>query len=165
MLFVEGVSSSYVHIVSLSFRGQHGSNTIAQFVIEPWAKIKAMKVIPVSNDTMEGLKFCLWDISWNLLILFLNNHRGVQWGHLEKTNQMNHNKQGPPMCEPDERESLSPPSILASAVADLALDTCTAGKRCTIVAAMASCFGRGDRQCCAHPKLQGNSTFFHWNII
>lgn len=63
MLFLEEVISSYMYIVSLSFRGQHGSNTVAQSVIEPRGKRQGMKVIAVSSDTVQGVKICPWDIS------------------------------------------------------------------------------------------------------
>lgn len=130
--------------------------------------MRKRETLKAVNGMMEGLKICLWDISWKLLALFLNSHQQVQWGHPWKMNenQINHNRgQG---CIDQTRGNYSPPELagfLASAVADLALDICTAGNHCTIVAATASCYGHGDRQCCAHLKLQGKSTFFHWNTI
>lgn len=73
-------------------------------------------------------------------------------------NQMNHNKQGSAMHEPKERGLLSVnhAGLLASAAAGHALDTCTIA-----AAAMVSLFGHGDRQGCAHPKLQDKSTVLH----
>lgn len=104
-------------------------------------KRETMKTV---NDMIEGLKICFWDISWNLLTLFLNSHQQVQWGHLGKMNenQMNHNRGHGSISQM--KANYSPPEhagFLASAVADLLLDTCTAGNHCTIVAAMAPCYG------------------------
>lgn len=75
---------------------------------------------------------------------------------------MNHNKQGSAMHEPKERGLLSVDhaGLQASAAAGHALDTCTIA-----AAAMVSLFGHGDRQGCAHPKLQDESTVLHRKAI
>lgn len=168
MLFVEGVSSSYTHIVSLSLRGQRGSNTIAQFIIEPWEKREAMKVITVSNDTLEGLTPLryLWKPSYTLPKEPSTSSVRASGENERKPNEPTTNRGH--QCISQMRGNYSPSEhagLLAAGVVDLVLDTCTEGKRCTVMAATVSCFGHGGRQRCAHPELHDKSTFFRWNII